>query len=133
MSKNHADWYQGDFSPTLNYGAWRLHSSATVFTDGKNDIFSSKLLNVERDINKTNSRLFLGDLYTQSAIFSSKRIIGGSIFSDESMLPYAMRGYSPSVSGVASTNAVVEVRQLGQTIYTKTVPPGPFCFPYIPV
>ena len=133
LSENHADWYQGDFSPTLNYGAWRLHSSATVFTDGKNDTFSSKLLNVERDINKTNSRLFLGDLYTQSAIFSSKRIIGGSIFSDESMLPYAMRGYSPSVSGVASTNAVVEVRQLGQTIYTKTVPPGPFYFPYIPV
>lgn len=133
LFENHADWYQGDFSPTLNYGAWRLHSSATVFTDGRNNTFSSKLFNAERDIKNINSRLFLGDLYTQSAIFSSKRIIGGNMFSDESMLPYAMRGYSPSVSGVASTNAVVEVRQLGQTIYTKTVPAGPFYFPYIPV
>lgn len=131
--ENNADWYQGDFSPTLNYGAWRLHSSATIFTNGRNNTFRSKLLNAERDINNINSRLFFGDLYTQSAIFSSKRIIGGNLFSDESMLPYAMRGYSPSVSGVASTNAVVEVRQLGQTIYTKKVPPGPFYFPYIPV
>lgn len=90
-------------------------------------------MNAERDINDINSRLFLGDLYTQSAIFSSKRIIGGNIFSDESMLPYAMRGYFPSVSGFAATNAVVEVRQLGQTIYTKTVPAGLFYFPYVPV
>lgn len=133
LSKKNTDWYQGDFSPTLNYGAWRLHSAATVFTDGRNDSFRSKLLNAERDISDINSRLFLGDLYTQSAIFSSKRIIGANMFSDESMLPYAMRGYSPSISGIASSNAVVEVRQLGQTIYTKTVPAGPFYFPYIPV
>lgn len=78
-------------------------------------------MNAERDINDINSRLFIGDLYTQSAIFSSKRIIGVNMFSDESMLPYTMRGYSPSVSGVASSNAIVEVRELGQTIYTKTV------------
>ncbi|HAJ0462545.1 TPA: hypothetical protein HL451_24330, partial [Escherichia coli] len=133
LFKKDTEWYQGDFSPTLNYGAWRLHSSATAFTDGRNDSFRTKFLNAERDINDINSRLFIGDLYTQSAIFSSKRIIGVNMFSDESMLPYTMRGYSPSVSGVASSNAIVEVRELGQTIYTKTVPAGPFYFPYIPV
>ncbi|MCT6957964.1 fimbria/pilus outer membrane usher protein, partial [Salmonella enterica] len=42
------------------------------------------------------------------------------------MLPDSMRGYAPTVRGVAETNAKVTVRQNGVVLYETTVAPGPF-------
>ncbi|MBX4355380.1 fimbria/pilus outer membrane usher protein, partial [Mycobacterium tuberculosis] len=46
--------------------------------------------------------------------------------SDERMLPPALRGYAPQVSGIAKTNARVKITQKGRTLYETNVPPGPF-------
>ncbi|STQ79056.1 Outer membrane usher protein papC precursor [Hafnia alvei] len=42
------------------------------------------------------------------------------------MLPPALRGYAPEVSGIAKTNAKVVVTQQGRVLYETTVPSGPF-------
>jgi hypothetical protein len=39
------------------------------------------------------------------------------------MLPYSQRGYAPVIRGVASSNAVVSVRQNGYLIYQQNVAP----------
>ncbi len=44
------------------------------------------------------------------------------------MLPGSRRGFAPSVSGVARTNARVTVTQNGALLYEATVPPGKFTF-----
>ncbi len=44
------------------------------------------------------------------------------------MLPGSRRGFAPSISGVARTNARVTVTQNGALLYEATVPPGKFTF-----
>lgn len=42
------------------------------------------------------------------------------------MVPYSERQFAPVVRGIARTQARVEVKQNGYTIYNTTVAPGPF-------
>ncbi|MCV5625921.1 fimbria/pilus outer membrane usher protein, partial [Escherichia coli] len=51
---------------------------------------------------------------------------GAQLSSVPEMLPDSRRGYAPVVRGVANSNARVEVRQNGYTVYSTVVPPGPF-------
>lgn len=46
--------------------------------------------------------------------------------SDDNMVPYSERQFAPVVRGIARTQARVEVKQNGYTIYNTTVAPGPF-------
>lgn len=46
--------------------------------------------------------------------------------SDDNMVPYSERQFAPVVRGIACTQARVEVKQNGYTIYNTTVAPGPF-------
>ena len=59
-------------------------------------------------------------------MFDSFQFRGAQISSVPEMLPDSRRGYAPVVRGVANTNARVEVRQNGYTVYSTVVPPGPF-------
>lgn len=52
--------------------------------------------------------------------------MGGSISTDDQMLPPNLRGYAPDISGVAHTTAKVTVSQMGRVIYETQVPAGPF-------
>ena len=44
------------------------------------------------------------------------------------MLPPDLRGYAPQITGVAQTNAKVNVSQNNRIIYQENVPPGPICY-----
>ncbi len=50
--------------------------------------------------------------------------MGGSISTDDQMLPPNLRGYAPDISGVAHTTAKVTVSQMGRVIYETQVPAG---------
>ena len=52
--------------------------------------------------------------------------VGGSVSTDDQMLPPNLRGYAPDISGVAHTTAKVTVSQMGRVIYETQVPAGPF-------
>ncbi|WP_252402841.1 fimbria/pilus outer membrane usher protein, partial [Escherichia coli] len=49
--------------------------------------------------------------YTVSNVFDSVRFNGVSVFTDENMLPASLRGYAPSVTGTATSNATVTISQ----------------------
>lgn len=72
------------------------------------------------------AKLSLGEDYLNSDIFDGFSYIGGSISTDDQMLPPNMRGYAPDISGVAHTTAKVTVTQMGRVIYETQVPAGPF-------
>ncbi|SUC40391.1 fimbrial outer membrane usher protein [Proteus mirabilis] len=42
------------------------------------------------------------------------------------MLPDSMRGFAPTIKGIANSNAIVTVKQNGFVIYQISVPPGAF-------
>ncbi|WP_162182408.1 fimbria/pilus outer membrane usher protein [Aeromonas finlandensis] len=116
----------------VNFGPWRLRNQSQL--SGLNDQgdFKSLRTYVERDLSDWRSQLSVGQIYSRSDVFDSPALLGIQVRSDDSMLPDELRGYSPVVSGVADTNATVEIRQGGHLVYSSIVAPGPFEFRDIP-
>lgn len=119
-----------------NTGPWRLRSNITHTRfeySGRqrqsNDTqqqtrFSNTYLS--RDIKGLRSSLLMGESNTGGDIFDSVPFKGIKLNSNEQMLPSQLRGYAPAISGVASSNARVTVRQNGNVVYETYVAPGPF-------
>ncbi|WP_254622297.1 fimbria/pilus outer membrane usher protein, partial [Stenotrophomonas sp. GbtcB23] len=78
----------------------------------------------QRDIPSLRSQLILGDSFTSGQIFDSVGFRGASLGSDDRMLPQSLRGYAPTLRGVAATQARVQVWQSGNLIYETSVAPG---------
>ncbi len=121
-------------APGMNIGPWRIRNLTTwnksSHQEGK---WESAYSRVERGINRIKSRLVLGETYSSSDIFDSVPFRGVSLYSDDSMLPYDQRRYSPVVRGIARSQAKIEVRQNGYLIYSINVAPGAFALTDIPV
>lgn len=110
----------------FNLGAWRLRNYSTYdYNDGKSH-WNNISTYIERDIEPLNSQFTIGDTNTEGVIFEGVQFKGVKLASDESMLPYSLRGFAPVVRGFAQSNAKVTVRQNGSVIYQTYVTPGPF-------
>jgi len=118
-------WLQ--LSPGANLGAWRLRNTThwhhSKGTPGRWQAINTYL---ERGVNDINSRLTLGERYTTSEIFDGVPFRGVMLASDDRMVPSSQYMFAPVIRGVARTQARVEVRQNGYTIYNQIVAPGPF-------
>ncbi|HAX8458476.1 TPA: fimbria/pilus outer membrane usher protein, partial [Escherichia coli] len=67
------------------------------------------------------AKLALGEDYLNSDIFDGFNYVGGSVSTEDQMLPPNLRGYAPDISGVAHTTAKVTVSQMGRVIYETQV------------
>lgn len=115
----------------LNLGPWRVRATYNAWAskyDGMESEtdFSWSDIHAYRPIPSWHAELSLGELYLSSNIFDSFRFLGVGFKDDERMLPPQLRGYSPTISGLAKTNARVIVRHYNRIIYETTVPPGTF-------
>lgn len=114
-------------NPGINLGAWRFRNQTNW---QKNPEHQSQWQTVysyaERGLYHLKSRLTLGERFTPGDIFDSIPFRGVMVGSDDNMVPYNQRQFSPVVRGIARTQARVEVKQNGFTIYNETVAPGPF-------
>lgn len=114
-------------SPGANFGPWRLRNTTTwQRTDVQPGRWQTLSTYAERGINGIRSRLTFGDRYTAADIFDSVPFRGVMLASDDNMVPSSQYMYAPVVRGVARTQARVEVKQNGYTIYNRVVAPGPF-------
>ncbi|BCJ05620.1 hypothetical protein PRtIB026_A45810 [Pseudomonas sp. RtIB026] len=59
-------------------------------------------------------------------MFDSVGFRGIQLASDERMYPESQRGYAPTIRGIANSNALVQVRQNGNIIYSANIAAGPF-------
>lgn len=114
----------------VNVGAWRLRDySNFVYSKGysgsQNDIEHLKTV-AQRSFRKIKSKFTLGDDLTSGDVFDSFAFRGVSLESDDSMLPDSLRGFAPTIKGLAKSNAKVTVKQNDYIIYQAYVPPGPF-------
>ena len=107
----------------VNLGSWRLRSSASYQKDGTWERSSSY---AQRDLPGTIGTLTVGESVTPGDMFQSVPFRGVQLATDVDMLPDSMQGYAPIIHGIAQTQARVEVRQHGYSIYSTFVPPGPF-------
>lgn len=67
-----------------------------------------------------------GENFTAGGLFGSLSYTGLNWATDTRMWSSSRKGYAPRVTGVALSNARVEIKQGDNTIYEVSVPPGPF-------
>lgn len=128
----HSSYAYMNLQSGLNIGAWRLRDNTTwsYSSVGSSSTNSNKWQHIntwlERDIVSLQSRLTLGDSYTNGDIFNGLNFRGVQIATDDNMLPDSQRGFAPAIHGIARGTAQVIIKQNGFEIYQSTVPPGPF-------
>ncbi|ECG8588591.1 fimbrial biogenesis outer membrane usher protein [Salmonella enterica subsp. salamae] len=114
----------------LNLGAWRLRDYSTWNANSGDRNSSSDWQHIstymERDVAFLQGELTAGDSYTPSALFDSLPFRGLQLASDDNMLPDSMKGFAPTIHGIARSNAQVTIRQNGYIINQRYVPPGAF-------
>ncbi|MFJ2462638.1 fimbria/pilus outer membrane usher protein [Pseudomonas sp. NPDC087615] len=111
----------------FNLGDWRFRSSSSFRQDqdGGRDWQRSNTY-AQRDLTGIKGTLTLGESFTPGDVFDSIPFRGAQVASDMGMLPDSMQGYAPIIRGIAETQAKVEVRQNGYSLYTTYVAPGAF-------
>ncbi|WP_170714807.1 fimbria/pilus outer membrane usher protein, partial [Escherichia coli] len=80
----------------------------------------------ERDISSLRAILRLGEVSTAGLILDSVPFRGMKLSSSDDMLGMRLRNYTPTVRGMASSQAVVTITQNGRQVYQTNVPAGPF-------
>jgi len=109
-----------------NMGAFRLRNYSVYSQSNSERHWESISTYLERDIAALKSQFTVGQVASSGDIFDSIQFTGVRLASDESMLPYSLRGFAPVVKGIAQGNAKVTVRQSGYIIYQAYVSAGPF-------
>lgn len=111
----------------VNLGDWHFrHDGSYTFDSQGNRDYQNIATYVQRDVTSLSSQLTLGQAYTSGELFDSTAYTGVRLATDDRMLPDSMRGYAPTVRGVATSNARVTIRQNNVIIYETTVAPGAF-------
>jgi outer membrane usher protein len=119
--------YYFNLQSGANLGAWRLRNYSTYTRDDQGrQNWSSVNTYLQRDIHMLKSQFIAGQSTTPGMVFDSNQFTGVQLTSDDSMLPDSLRGFAPSVRGIAQSNAQVTVRQNGYVIYQTYVAPGAF-------
>lgn len=126
-----SDNYFASLRSGLNAGAWRLRNYSTWNYSSSHDNNSEQNWDsintwIQRDLKSIRGKFILGESYTPSDVFDSVRFKGVQISSEDNMLPDSLRGFAPTVRGIANSNAQVTIRQNEIIIYQTSVPPGPF-------
>lgn len=118
----------GNLLTSLNAGAWRFttYDSAHGGSDGQQNEIQHIQSYAERAIAPWQSQIVFGDLNTTGDFFDTTAIRGVRLATDDRMLPDSVRNYAPVVRGMANSNATVTIKQSGNIIYEKVVPPGEF-------
>lgn len=129
-----SDYTYLNLNSGINLGLWQYRQISTYnYSHSKYSGKSNSLSKwhtisnyVQRAIPQLQSKLVIGETNTTGQYLSGLNYTGLELASDERMQPTSRQGYAPVVTGIAKTNAVVEVRQNGNLIYQTLVPNGAF-------
>jgi len=129
-SKTTQNSYFLNLNSGANLGAWRLRNYSTWSYGSGGGNHTNNWQNISTYVQRTiipmKGMLTMGDSYTPSDIFDSLGFRGVQIASDDNMYPDSLRGFAPTVRGVAKGNAKVTIKQNGYVIYQSYVSPGAF-------
>ncbi len=110
----------------VNVGVWRIRNYSTWTHDADKSHWNSINTWLQRDIKSLKSQLVIGESATSGVTFPSYLFTGVQLASDENMQPNSLRGFAPTIRGIANSSAIVTVKQNGFTIYQNNVAPGAF-------
>lgn len=126
---NRSSHYLG-LNSGLNLGPWRLRDERT-WNENSGSSYRYRQWQhhrtfIGRAIIPLRSEFTAGDSMTKGELFDSVGYRGIQISTDDHMYPDSQRSFAPVIRGTALTNARVNVRQNGYTVYQTYVAPGAF-------
>lgn len=126
IAGNNADlrFFQGLFEPGVNLSNWVIRNHSSVSSGLGNNRYTSEETSASRVVESLKSVLQLGQFGSNSDTFAGLPMVGAQLYSDSAQLSTSQ--LVVPIKGVANTNATVEIRQRGRTIYRTVVAPGPF-------
>ncbi|EOC3340566.1 fimbria/pilus outer membrane usher protein [Escherichia coli] len=118
----------------VNLMKWHLRTSSSYSNYKTNSVWGgarserNSFYNTyaERDISSLRAVLRLGEISTRGLILDSVPFRGVKLSSSDDMLEARLRNYTPTVRGMARSQAVVTITQNGRQVYQTNVPAGPF-------
>ncbi|RZN59022.1 fimbria/pilus outer membrane usher protein [Avibacterium paragallinarum] len=111
----------------VNLLGWSIrHRGSMSWAEQKKAPYQSISTYAQREIAALRGQFIIGDFYTNGVLMDSIAIRGGQLSSDDRMLATSIRGYAPTIRGVANSNAVVKVTQNGTLLREVNVPAGAF-------
>lgn len=111
----------------INFGKWQFRQQSNAnFSEGGNTRWNNTRSYITRPVEQIKGNVLFGQTYTSGRFFSGLRFTGVNVSSDERMLPQSMRGYAPTITGIATSNAKVSVFQNNRIIYETSVSAGAF-------
>ncbi|MEI9599616.1 fimbria/pilus outer membrane usher protein [Moellerella wisconsensis] len=126
-SRNNNDSAYISLNSGINLFGWQFRDQSIYNYNNQNaGQWHNNNRYVQKGIPSINSELRAGDSYTNSESFDSIFFRGISLKTDLRMYPDAYQGFSPTVHGVAQSNAVIDIYQDNILIFQTSVPPGPF-------
>lgn len=110
-----------------NAGPWRLRHIGNFNHHQHTGVrYQGIQTYLQRAVVPLKSQLTIGESFTDGTVFDSVGFRGIQLASDERMHPESQRGYAPTVHGIASSNARVQIRQGGNILYEANVAAGAF-------
>lgn len=120
------DYFLG-LNSGANLGGWRLRNASTWNSgSGSSGKWENVSTYVQHTVIPLKSELTVGDNYTSGTLFDSVSFRGVELASDDNMLPDSLRGFAPTVRGIAKSHAQVTIKQNGYVVYQTYVAPGAF-------
>ncbi|MGS0892106.1 fimbria/pilus outer membrane usher protein [Burkholderia stagnalis] len=117
-------YWQAATEAGFNASDWIVRSSQIVTAvDGRVGV-DHQAAYAQRTFASRGTTLQAGQIVPRSTLFAIGRMFGVQTFPDDALA--AMPGAAARVTGIARTQARVEVRQLGVLIHASQLPPGPF-------
>ncbi|WOE31664.1 MULTISPECIES: fimbria/pilus outer membrane usher protein [unclassified Acinetobacter] len=133
-TKNYTSYINGIAG--FNFNQWRLRAEwqANYQKNNSHTTHDSRFNNiyVYRALKNIQANLLIGETYFNSNLFNSFNYTGITLESNEDMLPPSLRYYSPQVTGIANSNALVTISQQGRILYQTQVPAGNFTIQDLP-
>jgi len=127
--KNSNESFFTTLNSGFNFASWQFRdeSNYSYYSNGDSG-WKNNTRYIYRPISKIMSGLTIGDFYTPADVFSTIKIRGIALATENNMLPNSSQTFVPVIRGIAQTNALVGVYQNGNLIYQENVPAGEFVF-----
>lgn len=127
MAGNSTDNHFLNLRSGANLTGWRLRNYSTLsYSPPTGDDWRSAYSYLQHDVRSLKGQFITGDTATPADVFDSVSFRGLQLISDDNMLPESLRGFAPTIRGIARSSAQVTVRQQGAVIYQTYVTPGAF-------
>lgn len=115
----------------LNANDWIVRSRQNYSVQNERRTFQNLYTYVQKTFVDHQALVQAGEINIANSVFTGAAITGLQVFPEQALSDKNRQG--ATVTGIAQSQARVEVRQAGALIYTTLVPPGPFSLPDIPL